>query len=56
MRRVLLRKCWGGALYRNERRRARDLIKQTPGLYDLLRGLEVRKQEPDGDSEPECVP
>ena len=46
----------GGSLYRDERRRARDLIKQTPELYRILRGLEVRKQDPDGVSEPECVP
>ena len=46
----------GGSLYRDERRRARDLIKQTPELYRILLGLEIRKQDPDGDSEPECVP
>ena len=46
----------GGVVYRDERRRARAFVKRTPGLYDILRGLEIPKGDADEDSEPEFVP
>ena len=43
----------GSAMYTGERRRARGIVKQTPGLYTVLCGLEIPKEG--SDSEPECV-
>ena len=46
----------GEPMYRSERRRARDVVKRTPGLYSILSGLEIPKADGDSDSEPERVP
>ena len=45
-----------GDVYRDERRRARDFVKKTPGLFDIFKGLEVPKDNSGDDSEFESVP